>query len=105
MKIIVRGWGDGRLLFEDQVDADNPAKVTVDAFRQIERVTAFERHMLEIEFPEESDPMQRFCRFGTDKSMMVDPQEYIACPKCGAQSFNPNDIKHRYCGNCHEFHE
>lgn len=29
----------------------------------------------------------------------------ITCPKCAMVSYNTNDIKHRYCGNCHEWHE
>jgi len=29
----------------------------------------------------------------------------IKCLKCGMTSYNPNDVKHKYCGNCHEFHE
>ena len=28
---------------------------------------------------------------------------HITCPKCGMKSYNENDIKHGYCGNCHEF--
>jgi ribosomal protein S27AE len=28
----------------------------------------------------------------------------ITCPKCGRASYHPEDIKHRYCGNCHEYH-
>lgn len=30
---------------------------------------------------------------------------WIACPKCGVRSYNPNDVKMRYCGNCHQFIE
>jgi ribosomal protein S27AE len=26
-----------------------------------------------------------------------------ACQACGAVSFNPNDIRERYCGRCHRF--
>lgn len=29
----------------------------------------------------------------------------MTCRKCGRTSHNENDIKHRYCGHCHEFHE
>jgi hypothetical protein len=29
----------------------------------------------------------------------------ITCPKCGVTSYNPNDVKYRYCGNCHAFHD
>ena len=25
------------------------------------------------------------------------------CPVCKMTSYNPNDIQHRYCGNCHRF--
>ncbi len=27
----------------------------------------------------------------------------FACPRCGAVSYNPNDIEHGYCGRCHAF--
>lgn len=27
----------------------------------------------------------------------------ITCLKCGKTSFNVNDVKHRYCGFCHEY--
>jgi predicted RNA-binding Zn-ribbon protein involved in translation (DUF1610 family) len=27
----------------------------------------------------------------------------FTCPKCGAVSHNPNDVKEKYCGACHEF--
>jgi hypothetical protein len=29
----------------------------------------------------------------------------IKCRLCGRVSHNPNDVKNRYCGNCHHFHE
>jgi ribosomal protein L37E len=27
----------------------------------------------------------------------------ITCPVCGRTSYNPNDIKEGYCGNCHDW--
>jgi ribosomal protein S27AE len=30
---------------------------------------------------------------------------YILCYRCGKMSFNPDDVKNVYCGNCHIFHE
>jgi hypothetical protein len=27
----------------------------------------------------------------------------FTCPKCGAVSYNKNDVEQRYCGKCHEF--
>jgi len=32
-------------------------------------------------------------------------QPNITCRICGRTSYNPNDIKERYCGFCHQFHE
>jgi ribosomal protein L37E len=29
----------------------------------------------------------------------------FTCPRCGMTSYNPNDIRYRYCGNCHAFTE
>lgn len=29
--------------------------------------------------------------------------ESFTCPSCGATSYNPNDIRHSYCGACHEW--
>ena len=39
--------------------------------------------------------------------MWKNPEEFdhIKCPKCRGVSYNTNDIKHKYCGHCHEWHE
>lgn len=29
----------------------------------------------------------------------------IECPKCKILSYNTNDIKHKFCGNCDEWHD
>lgn len=29
----------------------------------------------------------------------------IQCLTCGLISYNPNDIRERYCGACHRFHD
>jgi hypothetical protein len=31
-------------------------------------------------------------------------QPSITCPSCSKTSYNPNDVRERYCGNCHLFH-
>jgi hypothetical protein len=31
--------------------------------------------------------------------------ESYTCPKCGMTSYHPEDIKNKYCGNCHQFLE
>lgn len=38
-------------------------------------------------------------RFGTRHG-----HPFIECLVCGKVSFHPEDIKQRYCGNCHSFH-
>jgi ribosomal protein S27AE len=34
---------------------------------------------------------------------VVAAQPSFTCPKCGAVSYNPNDVENRYCGACHLF--
>lgn len=29
----------------------------------------------------------------------------ITCPKCKRVSHHPEDVRHRYCGACHAFHD
>jgi hypothetical protein len=29
----------------------------------------------------------------------------ITCFICGLTSWNPNDVRYRYCGHCHRFHD
>jgi hypothetical protein len=33
------------------------------------------------------------------------PPPSITCPRCGRVSYHPTDIRQRYCGHCHEFHD
>ncbi len=35
----------------------------------------------------------------------VDAAASVTCPQCGMVSHNRNDVAHRYCGNCHQFHD
>lgn len=28
----------------------------------------------------------------------------ITCPRCGKVSYNPNDVREKYCGNCSRYH-
>ena len=29
--------------------------------------------------------------------------ESITCPRCKRTSYNPNDVREGYCGNCHDY--
>jgi hypothetical protein len=35
---------------------------------------------------------------------MSEPTASIVCPGCKLRSFNPNDVREKYCGACHLFH-
>lgn len=74
MKVVIRGWGDGQLIFKDTMDTEaadvDPAALAALHGQKLER---YEKHMIEFEWCDELDPMQRYTRFGTDASMMVQP--------------------------------
>lgn len=35
----------------------------------------------------------------------IDKQANITCRLCNMTSYHPEDIRHRYCGHCHIFHD
>jgi len=35
--------------------------------------------------------------------LVTEPYSGITCLRCGRTSYNGNDIKHRYCGNCNVY--
>jgi|HubBroStandDraft_4_1064222.scaffolds.fasta_scaffold00038_77 hypothetical protein len=39
----------------------------------------------------------------TEKLSAIVGHPCFVCPRCLAQSFNPRDIEHRYCGRCRKF--
>jgi hypothetical protein len=49
-------------------------------------------------------PPESFERQGTTYTISKDGQS-ITCLICGMTSYNPNDVRERYCGNCHGFHD
>ena len=34
---------------------------------------------------------------------IIDEVESFTCPRCGMTSYNPNDVREGYCGNCHDW--
>lgn len=40
---------------------------------------------------------------GTD-GRQIDPAPSITCPRCGRTSWNPNDVREKWCGNCSDYH-
>ena len=76
MRLAIRGYADGRRLFEDRVEipADGLEDLLPDlAEKHAKAMAEHELHMIEIEFLDEPDPNERFFRFGTDPSGMILP--------------------------------
>ena len=69
---MIRGYGNGELLFEKEIDPDKLDPQVAQG--HIDTVAEYEFSMIEMEFLDEPDPMQRFIRFGTDPRRMVDPR-------------------------------
>lgn len=74
MKLAIRGYQGGRLIFEDRVDvSDTEGLLPNLAQKHVDLLAGDAPHMIEVEFLEELDPLQRFFRFGTDPTRMVWP--------------------------------
>ena len=72
MRVIIRGFLNGTLDFEEHFDASEGGWEDL-ATKHARRLMGGP-HMIEIEFPDDPDPLQRFFRFGTDPSLMVQPR-------------------------------
>ncbi len=75
MRIIVRGFVCGVKRFEELVEhAELESPEAAEARVQwIIDLAGDLPHMVEIEFPDDPNPMERFYRFGTDPDMMTMP--------------------------------
>jgi hypothetical protein len=75
MKLAIRGYHGKSLIFEDRVDVEGRDEVLPYFAEKHAKLLSGAPHMIEIEFLDEPDPLQRFFRFGTDPSGMVIPIE------------------------------
>jgi hypothetical protein len=76
LRVAIRGFAADRIQFEDRVviDSNDLDKLLPDlAIKHAAAMATFDLHMIEIEFLDEPDPLQRFFRIGTDPSGMVEP--------------------------------
>jgi hypothetical protein len=76
MRVAIRGYVSGRLLFEDRADVDSAkmdALLPALAEKHAVAMATHKLHMIEIEFLDDPDPEARFFRFGTDPPGMVIP--------------------------------
>lgn len=97
--VIIRGWSNSVLVFEDGLYLEPVAvdRVTTGPliYEMVERHAALlgAVHRIEFEFPELPES-ERFLRFGTDPTGMVDPVVFAgsqnsekSCPRCGSADF------------------
>ena len=78
--LAIRGFAGKRKVFEDRayVEVDQLQNVLPQlAEAHVTKLVAHELHMIEIEFLDEPDPMERYFRFGTDPSGMIMPLKVL----------------------------
>jgi hypothetical protein len=76
MRLAIRGFAGYLKKFEDRIEIDPDdieRLIPALAEKHGEALAAHRLHMIEIEFLDELDPMDRFFRIGTDPSRMVVP--------------------------------
>jgi hypothetical protein len=80
VRLRVRGYGGGRLIFDEKIDVEERDLERI-AEQQVNRLLPYRKNMVEIEFLDEPDLQERFLRFGSDKSRMVQPIEILLDPE------------------------
>ncbi|QGJ92752.1 hypothetical protein QDA04_gp82 [Microbacterium phage Megan] len=56
---------------------------------------------------DEHGAIQATCSCGNPVTIQADTvfrrRVFITCPRCGATSYNANDVREGYCGRCHDW--
>jgi protein-arginine kinase activator protein McsA len=95
------------------MSSDDCAPIDVGALRaRIERDKRFNQLIEESSlgtpaakrYRREGDLITRSQR-AIDDAAAYEAEHSITCPQCGMTSHNPNDVRERYCGNCHQYHD
>jgi hypothetical protein len=77
MKVAIRGFVDGTVIFEDRAEIEQDNDGNYDTLHALAAMHVAEigdqQFMIEFEFLDEPDPLERFFRFGTDPRGMVVP--------------------------------
>lgn len=87
--------------FERENDPDNAP----DRIKNYPYASDDLRYAVNDPYPEElkRPDLTSGCVFGTLHEN-GDGSPWIMCLDCQRKSYHPEDIKQRYCGNCHKFH-
>jgi hypothetical protein len=89
IRLAIRGFAGPQLKFKDVIEIEDSELDSVLpglAAKHANALQSHELHMIEIEFLDEPDPLQRFFRFGTDPSGMVVPIEINLANKSHARN-------------------
>ena len=77
IRLTIRGFVAGEQQFEDLLvlddDAELDARIAILANDHAEALAEHALHMIEIEFLDEPNPLERFFRFGSDPRLMRRP--------------------------------
>jgi hypothetical protein len=77
IRLAIRGYVEGHQQFEELVTLPDPAAVEhmipVLATKHATALADHKLHMIEIEFLDEPNPLERFFRFGSDPRLMRCP--------------------------------
>lgn len=76
IRLSIRGYAGREIVFEDRADVESDdldALLPGLALKHGKAMSQHRLHMIEIEFLDEPDPLQRFFRIGTDPTGMVWP--------------------------------
>lgn len=75
MRVAIRGFIAGKLLFDDRADivTDNLHDLSEHYTTRMLNLPGGDSHMIKLEFLDEPDAGQRFFRFGTDTDALPKP--------------------------------
>jgi len=76
VRITIRAFAHDRLLFTDSLEVSAGAiekVIPALAEKHLDCLADYPQHMIEIQYLDEPDPLQRYFRFGTDPAGMVRP--------------------------------
>lgn len=72
IRLRIRAFSGKTKLFDERIECEEH-ELDAIAERQIKRLVDYPKHMIEVEFLDEPNVNQRFLRFGSDPTGMVQP--------------------------------
>jgi hypothetical protein len=80
MKVAFRGFVGFDLIFQEMIEVNDYTDCMKLAMSHIDRMLVYDRFLIELEFVEDAPRPDRFVRFGTDTTRMVEPKPIFPLP-------------------------